>query len=130
MDYVITFSDVMSALITLLLGFLGWYLKRQYDKREEMDIKIQKQIKEGNDAIQERIEKNDQKVNERIDKMEEKTDTDIQRIKQEINDLKGDFATTFVLREDFFRSMNGVEDRMRSIDSKIDKLLMQSNRKE
>lgn len=43
---------------------------------------------------------------------------------------KGDFATTFVLREDFFRSMNGVEDRMRSIDSKIDKLLMQSNRKE
>lgn len=46
------------------------------------------------------------------------------------NDIKGDFATTFVLREDFFRSMNGVEDRMRSIDSKIDKLLMQSNRKE
>ena len=44
--------------------------------------------------------------------------------------IKGDFATTFVLREDFFRSMNGVEDRMRSIDGKIDKLLMQSNRKE
>lgn len=50
--------------------------------------------------------------------------------RDELNDIKGDFATTFVLREDFFRSMNGVEDRMRSIDSKIDKLLMQSNRKE
>lgn len=47
-----------------------------------------------------------------------------------MNNIKGDFATTFVLREDFFRSMNGVEDRMRSIDGKIDKLLMQSNRKE
>lgn len=55
---------------------------------------------------------------------------EIANIKQELNNIKGDFATTFVLREDFFRSMNGVEDRMRSIDGKIDKLLMQSNRKE
>ena len=62
--------------------------------------------------------------------LEEETDRDIANIKQELNDIKGDFATTFVLREDFFRSMNGVEDRMRSIDGKIDKLLMQSNKKE
>lgn len=41
------------------------------------------------------------------------------------------FATTFVLREDFFRSMNGVENSIRSIDNKIDKILMQnSGRKE
>ena len=65
------------------------------------------------------------------------TDNKIKRVTVEFSlskglycDIKGDFATTFVLREDFFRSMNGVEDRMRSIDSKIDKLLMQSNRKE
>ena len=38
--------------------------------------------------------------------------------------IKGDFATTFVLREDFFRSMNGVEDKMRTIDGKLDKLLL------
>ena len=49
---------------------------------------------------------------------------DIQNIRQEINDIKGDFATTFVLREDFFRSMNGVEDRMKIIDNKLDKLLL------
>ena len=60
----------------------------------------------------------------RIDKLEEKTDKDIQNIKQEINDIKGDFATTFVLREDFFRSMNGVEDKIKSIDSKLDRLLL------
>lgn len=124
MDYVISFSDVMSALITLFLGFLGWYLKKQYDKREQRDLELQKQIKEGNDAIQARIEKNNQKVNERIDKLEDKTEGDIQRIKQEINDIKGDFATTFVLREDFFRSMNGVEDKVKSIDQKMDRLLL------
>ena len=45
-------------------------------------------------------------------------------VAQEINDIKGDFATTFVLREDFFRSMNGVEDRMKIIDNKLDKLLL------
>ena len=38
--------------------------------------------------------------------------------------LKAIFATTFVLREDFFRSMNGVEDRMKIIDNKLDKLLL------
>ena len=129
MDYIITFSDVMSALITLFLGFLGWYLKRQYDKREQMDLELKKQMKEGNEAIQERIEKNDQKVNERIDKLEEKTERDIQNIKQELNDIKGDFATTFVLREDFFRSMNGVEDKVKSIDQKMDRLLLMNTEK-
>ena len=61
----------------------------------------------------------------------EETDRDIANIKQELNNIKGDFATTFVLREDFFRSMNGVETSIRSIDNKIDKILMQnSGRKE
>lgn len=124
MDYVISFSDVMSALITLFLGLIGWYLKKQYDKREQRDLELQKQIKEGNDAIQERIDKNDQKVNERIDKLEEKTDGDIQKIKQEINNIKGDFALTFVLRDDFFRVMNGVDSNIKSIDHKIDRLLL------
>ena len=123
MDYIITFSDVMSALITLFLGFFGWYLKRQYDKREQMDLELKKQIKEGNEAIQERIEKNDQKVNERINKLEEKTQNDIQNIKKELNDIKGDFATAFVLREDFFLAMNRVEDTIKIISGKIDKLI-------
>ena len=92
---------------------------KQFKMKLETEALEKKQIKE-----------NDDKVNKRIDKLEEETDRDIANIKQELNDIKGDFATTFVLREDFFRSMNGVEDRMRSIDSKIDKLLMQSNRKE
>ena len=104
MDYVISFSDVMAGVITLGLGVITFFIKGWIGSLKSSTEEIKKQIKE-----------NDDKVNKRIDRLEEET---------------GDFATTFVLREDFFRSMNGVEDRMRSIDSKIDKLLMQSSRKE
>mgnify|MGYP001541252179 CR=1 FL=1 len=119
MDYVITFSDVMAGVIALGGSDLVFFIRSWFNKLSENTEEIKKQIKE-----------NDEKVNKRIDKLEDETDGEIANIKQELNNIKGDFATTFVLREDFFRSMNGVEDRMRSIDGKIDKLLMQSNRKE
>lgn len=119
MDYVITFSDVMAGVIALGGSVLVFFIRSWFNKLSENTGEIKKQIKE-----------NDEKVNKRIDKLEDETDGEIANIKQELNNIKGDFATTFVLREDFFRSMNGVEDRMRSIDGKIDKLLMQSNRKE
>lgn len=117
MDYVITFSDVMAGAITIGLGILTFFIKGWFGS-----------IKANTEEIKEQIRENDEKVNKRIDRLEEDTDRDIANIKQELNDIKGDFATTFVLREDFFRSMNGVEDRMRSIDSKIDKLLLQSRK--
>lgn len=119
MDYVITFSDAMAGVIALGGSVLVFFIRSWFNKLSENTEEIKKQIKE-----------NDEKVNKRIDKLEDETDGEIANIKQELNNIKGDFATTFVLREDFFRSMNGVEDRMRSIDGKIDKLLMQSNRKE
>lgn len=124
MDYVITFSDVMAALITLGGTVMVFFIKRWFGGIEQKNTETQKKIEEGNRAIQERIDRNDAKVNERIDRLEEKTERDIQNIKEEINDIKGDFATTFVLREDFFRSMNGVEDKVKSIDSKLDRLLL------
>lgn len=89
----------------------------------------ERKIEQGNRDIQEKIQKNDEKVNERINKLEENTGKDIQHIKQEINDIKGDFATTFVLREDFFRSMNGVEDKIGKIDNKLDRLLLMGKEK-
>lgn len=124
MDYVITFSDIMAAVITLGISVMGFFIKRWFDGMEQRNKETQKKIEQGNKEIQERIEKNDAKVNERIDRLEEKTERDIQNIKEEINDIKGDFATTFVLREDFFRSMNGVEDKVKSIDLKLDRLLL------
>lgn len=60
----------------------------------------------------------------RITSIEEKHKEDIKEVQKELSTIKGDFATTFVLREDFFRSMNGVEDKMKTMDGKLDKLLM------
>lgn len=109
----------MAGVITLAVGVLSFFIRGWFRSLQTNTEEIKKQIKE-----------NDEKANKRIDKLEVETDADIANIKKELNDIKGDFATTFVLREDFFRSMNGVEDRMRSIDGKIDRLLMQNNRKE
>ena len=41
-----------------------------------------------------------------------------------MNDLKGDFATTFVQRDDFFRYMNGMETSIKDTNSKVDRILM------
>lgn len=119
MDYVITFSDVMAGVIAAGLGVFSFLLRGWFNN-----------LCKSNDEIKEQIKENDEKVNKRIDRLEEDTDRDIADIKKEINDIKGDFATTFVLREDFFRAMNGVEDKIKSMDQKLDKLLMQSGRKE
>ena len=127
MDYMITFSDVMATVITLGLGVIGFFMKRWISDVEQGNKALQQalenttdslneKIEQGNRDIQEKIQKNDEKVNERINKLEENTGKDIQHIKQEINDIKGDFATTFVLREDFFRSMNGVEDKIGKLE--------------
>lgn len=108
MAQLVTFATVLSVGFSLLI-FLA---KTQFN-----DIKNS-------------IKENNENTNKRIEKLENKTDAEIGNIKQELNDIKGDFATTFVLREDFFRSMNGVEDRMKSIDTKIDKLLMRGGNNE
>lgn len=115
MEYVITFSDVMAAVITLGIGVLGFLIRGWL-----------KTFQKGQDELKDMIRENDCKINERVDSLETETDKEIASIKNQLNDIKGDFATTFVLREDFFRSMNGVEDRVKSIDSKIDRLLLQS----
>lgn len=127
MDYVITFSDVMAAVITLGIGAMSFFVKHWFNTMEQGNSEIRKKIEQGNKEIQERIARNDAKVNERIDRLEEKTENDIRDIEHQINNIKGDFATAFVLREDFFRSMNGVEDKVRGIDQKLDRLLLMKN---
>ena len=92
------------------------------------DVKeIKKLIGEFEKAMNklgQRLEATIAKFDERITKLEEKQEKDIKDVQKELSSIKGDFATTFVLREDFFRSMNGVEDKMRTMDNKLDKLLL------
>lgn len=71
-----------------------------------------------------KLDENMDKVDERITALETQQRSDIKEVRKELNSIKGDFATSFVLREDFFRSMNGVEEKMKSIDNKLDKILL------
>lgn len=71
-----------------------------------------------------KLDDNMQKIDEKIKKLEDKHETDIKEVQKELSTIKGDFSTAFVLREDYFRSMNSVEDKMKSIDNKLDKLLL------
>ena len=128
MNYVITFQNVMAALIAIGGSVFIFFVKKWFADMEKKDSELLVKLESGNRDIRERIEKNDARTNDRIDRLEEKTERDIAGIKQEINDIKGDFATTFVLREDFFRSMNAVEDKVKSIDSKIDRLLLREGK--
>ena len=128
MNYVITFQNVMAAFIAIGGSIFIFFVKKWFADMEKKDLELLVKLESGNKDIKDRIEKNDAKTNERIDRLEEKTIRDIEVIKQEINDIKGDFATTFVLREDFFRSMNAVEDKVKSIDSKIDRLLLREGK--
>lgn len=128
MNYVITFQNVMAAFIAIGGSIFIFFVKKWFADMEKKDLELLVKLESGNKDIKDRIEKNDAKTDERIDRLEEKTIRDIEGIKQEINDIKGDFATTFVLREDFFRSMNAVEDKVKSIDSKIDRLLLREGK--
>ena len=118
MDYVITFADVMAGLIAVGGAVLTFFIKRWFSN-----------IEQGNARIQEQIEQNDKKVNERIDRLEQKNDEDLQKIKGELSQMKADLPFAYVLREDFFRVMNGAEDRIKGMDGKLDRLLFMGKEK-
>ena len=64
--------------------------------------------------------------NNRITKVEEKHEADMKQVQTELSNIMGDFSMSFVLREDFFRTMNGMEAKMVSMDEKLNKLLLNS----
>lgn len=119
MEYAVTFTDVMTAVITVGLSIFGWLLKNWVQN-------ILKEIRK----TQEQNQSIDKKYEERVAELETKTEGEIRELEKEINSFKSDFATTFVLREDYFRAMNKMEDSIRSIDQKIDRLLLLKGGKE
>lgn len=119
MEYAVTFSDVMTVLISAGLAIFGWLIKNWISG-----------VLKSNEETKAQILVIDKKIDERIKALDEKTDREIRDMEGRINDFKTDFATTFVLREDYFRAMNKMEDSIRNIDSKIDRLLLKGSGKE
>ncbi len=114
--------------LVVVLGVLGsvlvFLIKHQFGQITNGIAANSKKLEDVKTDLQEEIKKNNDKVNERIDKIEEKSNVEIAKLRQDVNDIKGDFATTFVLREDFFRYMNSMEENIKDTNSKVDKILV------
>ncbi|RKJ49661.1 hypothetical protein D7Y05_08150 [bacterium 1XD42-54] len=119
MEYAITFADVMTGLIGIGLGVFGWLVKNWISG-----------VLKSNEETKVQVKGIDKKIDERIKALDEKTDQEIRQMEKEITDFKSDFATMFVLREDYFRAMNKMEESIRNIDHKIDRLLLKGSGKE
>lgn len=83
-------------------------------------------IKSSISGFGDRLDTAMKSFDERIDKVEEKHEKDMKQVQAELNNIKSDFPMTFVLREDYFRTMNSVDGKMTSIDEKLSKLLLNS----
>ena len=83
-------------------------------------------IKSSISGFGDRLDTAMKSFDERIDKVEEKHEKDMKQVQAELNNIKSELPMTFVLREDYFRVMNGVEGKMNSMDEKLNRLLLNS----
>ena len=83
-------------------------------------------IKSSISGFGDRLDTAMKSFDERIDKVEEKHEKDMKQVQAELNNIKSDLPMTFVLREDYFRVMNGGEGKMNSMDEKLNRLLLNS----
>lgn len=116
MGYTITFSDVMTVVISGALTIIVWFLKSYLSN-----------IQATNEQQNKKLAEIDEKTQRRINAVEEESRNEIKRVDRELSDIKGDFATMFVLREDYFRAMDKMDGNFRDIDRKIDRLLIANN---
>ena len=103
------FVGAVSGVLTILIGGLGFFLKHWFKQVNGGISGNATQLGQIKQELQDELQRNYEKTSERINHIEEKTNQDIAELRQDMNDLKGDFATTFVQRDDFFRYMNGME---------------------
>lgn len=85
-------------IFTLLIGALGFFLKRWINEVKESQERIHQETREAN-----------RETNERIDKLEEKLQATIEQLPYQ-----------YTLREDFIRSVSGLERKLDKILDKMD----------
>lgn len=116
----LTLGIVVSALLAVFI----FLLKHSFNQIIDGIGANSGQIVQVKDELTSAIRANYDKTNERIDHLEEKTNVEMAELRQDLNEIKGEFATTFVQREDFFRYMNGMETNIKDTNAKVDKILM------
>lgn len=114
----------VAGILSLLVAGLGFFLKHWFGQVNSGISRNIERLEQFKQDLQDELQRNYEKSNERIDHIEEKTNQDIAELRQDMNDFKGDCATMFVQRDDFFRYMNGMETSIKDTNSKVDKILM------
>lgn len=114
----------MAVVLSVAGAVLIFLLKHWFDQTNRGISGNNERLEQIKEELQEELQRSHERMDERIDHIEEKTNQDIAELRQDMNDLKGDFATTFVQRDDFFRYMNGMETNIKDTNSKVDKILM------
>lgn len=56
-----------------------------------------------------------------------KNNIDMEKLKTEFHELKSDLPLIYVLREDFIRTLNNVDDKMGSVNDKLDKIILSNS---
>lgn len=120
--------------LVVVLGVLGAILvflaKHQFNQIINGQAESNKKLEKVQTELQADIKENHDRLDKRIDQVEKDKNREIAELKQNVNDIKGDFATTFVLREDFFRYMNSMEKSVKDTNRKVDRILeMMTNRR-
>ncbi len=103
--------------ITTGLGALAYFIKKEF-------ADLNQNIRENAEALSDQRRETDEKLEQTRRDLEDKIEAERKRI----SDLKEDLPFVYTTREDFIRFANGVDSKMGSIDSKIDKILEKMNR--
>ena len=114
----------LAAVLTVLGTALVFLAKHQFNQITGGISSNGKKMEQMKEELHCEIKNNNDKVNERIDHLEEKTMQDITALRQSVNDIKGDFSTIFVQRDEFYRYMNNMESSIKDTNSKVDRILM------
>ena len=103
---------IIQLLTSLGIGAIVYFAKSAFKKMEDGIVENQKRIDD--------LRKDS---DSRIDEVRKACTAEIDKVKTEVNDLKADLPFVYVMREDFVRSLNSVDEKMGRIDGKLDKIM-------
>lgn len=108
----------MSTVITVIAAAAVILGATMYLGKKQLDAIIA-----GNEENRAEIARQRMDMDKKLEESRKEAQKEIARVDKELADLKADLPLIYVLREDFVRSMTSVENKVTSIDNKIDKLL-------
>ncbi len=116
------FNGFMQIVQTLIIGTLGWIVKRYIDKNDQAiadnNKKIDDTIAKFDDKTSKAISNLNENINGAIAKLDRKIE-DVDKkhgdLQKEFQSLKAEMPLVYTLREDFVRVMNGVDDKLNKI---------------